>query len=94
MSVEPEVVFNMDLANGPTSERFCREAASVLDYEWKDSDEERTQEGPDEAADYWTQELSDAGYYVWWSAGDVVVYNLNNLSDEDRETFLSEMEGL
>lgn len=31
MTVEPEVVFNMDLANGPTSVRYCIMAADILD---------------------------------------------------------------
>ena len=35
--INPPVLFNMDLANGPTSERFCREAVAILNGVFDDT---------------------------------------------------------
>lgn len=94
--IEPPVVFSMDLANGPTSERFCYEAMYVLETTMSNDDASdlacRT-EYVDEIVQAWTDRLECAGYYVSWNAGDVVVFDLNGLTDDDREQFYSEMEG-
>jgi hypothetical protein len=87
-TIEPEVVFNMDLANGRTSLRFCREASAVLDRpssELDDMDEDY--EFLDEVVNEWTSALESAGYAVRWDAGDVVVWDLRPLTDEQREEF-------
>jgi len=99
MAIEPDVVFNMYLANGSTSARFCYEAASVLGLDIQPDDITELELGEDseyisEIVDEWTTKLSDAGYYVWWDAGDVVVYDLRPLSDDEREQFYSEMENV
>jgi hypothetical protein len=99
MSVEPTVVFNMDLANGKTSARFCYEAAQVLGLEITGDDPQMVEDDPEDWSDLlssivdeWTEALNEAGYYVWWNAGDVVVYDLRPLTDEEREAFNEEME--
>jgi hypothetical protein len=98
---EPDVVFNMDLANGSTSERFCREAADVLEVNDMPVDydpetcfsevDEYDAEALDEIVDYWTDRLYQAGYWVRWDAGDVVVWDLRTLTDDEREVFFEEM---
>jgi len=91
---EPEVVFNIDLANGPTSERFCYEAADVLDLDVSDKDAEdlrNDEEYTSEIVDEWTDRLESAGYAVRWDAGDVVVWDLRPLSDDERDAFYDEM---
>jgi hypothetical protein len=97
MTVEPEVVFSMDLANGPTTERFCYEAMQVLGTTMSNNDaRELANDGEfaDEVCQEWTERLEDAGFFVWWNAGDVVVYDMRPLSDMEQEQFLAEMEGL
>jgi hypothetical protein len=89
--IEPPVCFNMDLANAPTSERFCYEAADVLGVQSPDEGVFDDPEFVDEEVQYWTDRLHDAGYYVWWSCGDVVVWDLRTLSEEDREAFYEQM---
>lgn len=84
------VLFNMDLANGPTSERFCREAAACLNMEFEEA--EWSEEFSGEIVEEWTQKLADAGYCALWQAGDVVVYDLRELSEDDRESFYTETE--
>lgn len=92
MAIEPEVTFNIDLANGPTAYRFCREAANVLGIEWNDEYEECALDELDgDAVHHWSEVLENAGYYVWWDAGDAVVWNLEPLSDDDRDEFIEEM---
>jgi hypothetical protein len=96
---EPTVIFNMDLANGHTSARFCYEAASVLGEELSLSDQTNLVdpwgEYVGEIVDEWTQKLEETGYmYVWWNAGDVVVYDLRGMSEEDVEDFYKEMENM
>ena len=89
------ILFNMDLANGPTSERFCREAAAVLGKEISDDDkadlDSPTPEYVSEMVQEWTDALDEAGFYVRWDAGDVVVWDLRGLSDDDREAFYDAM---
>jgi len=94
-SIEPPVVFNMDLANGPTSVRFCYEAADVLgvdpygrDLHVPLEDDEFTNEIVDE----WGDALERAGYYVRWDAGDVVVWDLRTLTNDEREAFYAQEE--
>jgi hypothetical protein len=95
--IEPPVAFNLDLANGKTNDRFCYAAALVLD-ETIDQDVEDAlgfgsdDEFADEVADEWEAKLFAAGYYVRWDAGDVVVWDLRGLSDEDRERFYEQMQ--
>lgn len=93
--IEPEVTFNMDLANGPTSQRFCYEAASVLGLNVSEDDEtelaNHDAEFADEVVEEWTGRLESAGYAVRWDAGDVVVWDLRDFSDEDRDAFYEEM---
>lgn len=94
--VEPEVVFNMDLANGPTTERFCWAAADVLGFDLSQAAAPAMPTGDEwdsEIADEWTSRLEDAGYGVWWDAGDVAVWDLRPLSDEERERFWDELVG-
>ena len=87
----PTVVFNMDLANAPTSERFCYEAAAVLDQNVSEDDaailSDRFGEFVGEVVDEWTSRLEDAGYCVLWNAGDVVVFDLRPLTDDERDAF-------
>ena len=101
-TIEPEVVFNMDLANAPTGLRFCQEAFETLrsmgqlpaleerkPYElssWMEEDE-TDPEMLSDAIDYWNDRLSDVGFYAHWDAGDVVVFDLRPFSDEERESF-------
>jgi hypothetical protein len=108
MTIEPEVTFNMNLVNGRLPIRFCYEAASILSdvlhrtirvaapdqvilnaYEMGDYE---NGECAYEVIQHWTERLDNAGYYVWWNAGDVVVYDLRPLSNDDCEQFYSEME--
>ena len=94
--MQPEVVFNMDLANGRTGARFCYEAAAVLnegigDDDWKILTNET--EGFFDIVDEWTNRLEDAGYAVLWDAGDVVVWDLRMFSDDESESFYSELGG-
>ncbi len=42
--------------------------------------------------DEWNDKLSEAGYCALWNAGDVVVYDLRELSDEAKEAFYAETE--
>lgn len=91
------VLFNMTLANGSTSARFCYEAASVLGLEideddaaylaYDHGDDIDRSEAKDEIVQEWTDKLDAAGYSVNWDAGDVRVYDLRNLSDDEREAF-------
>lgn len=89
------VVFNMTLANGDTSARFCEMAAAVLEIELDDIDRaylDRRMGAYDggnvsEIVQKWTDRLDDAGYSVHWTCGDVVVYDLRGLSDEEAEEF-------
>lgn len=101
-AIEPEVVFNMDLANGPTSARFCYAAAAVLEqlpdvFGSLSTESEEFQSALDdpealgELVDSYTSALEDAGYCVRWDAGDVVVWDLRPLTDEQREAFYEEM---
>jgi hypothetical protein len=92
MPIEPPVAFNMDLANAPTGARFCREAADVLNVPSYEDEhilrpEEADPEELDEMVQMWSDRLFEAGYYVWWNAGDVVVWDLRDLSDADRDAF-------
>jgi hypothetical protein len=94
---EPEVVFNMDLANGLVSERFCYEAMYVLGTTMSNEDADHLSnrtEFESEVVDDWTGQLENAGYYVWWNAGDVVVFDLRPLTDDEREEFYKEMENM
>lgn len=86
------VAFNMDLANGSTSKRFCRQVASMFDEETDVDDPTFTEEFVSEEIDVWTNRLFREGYYVRWDAGDVVVWDLRELSEDDRETFYNEMD--
>jgi hypothetical protein len=91
--IEPEVVFNMDLANGPTGERFCREACDVMgllvdDSYFTDDDEESFL---GEYIDWLDDQLSMRGYHAHWDAGDVVVYDLRPLSDDERDAFFEQL---
>jgi len=92
---EAPVVFSMDLANAPTSERFCYEAAAVLGQTIGADDaailSDRFGEFVDEVVTEWTDALESAGYAVRWDAGDVVVWDLREFSDDDREAFFDEM---
>jgi hypothetical protein len=93
---EPEVVFNMDLANGRTGARFCYEAADVLELDVSEEDatdlrNETDSEYVSEIVDEWTARLETAGYYVVWNAGDVVVWDLRPLSDDEKDEFIERM---
>lgn len=88
---EPKVVFNMDLANAPTGERFCHEAAAVLGIEDDVTENLNNEEELSELVDEWTSQLESNGYYVWWNAGDVVVWDLRPLTDDERDEFIEEM---
>lgn len=96
--VEAPILFNMDLANARTSARFCHEVASMDDVSMTDDLRAELENANDddefvgEMVDDATSALFEAGYYVTWDAGDVVVFDLRDLSDDDRETFYSEME--
>lgn len=95
--VTPDVAFNMDLANGHTSARFCYEAAAILGLEI-DQDDAEILEDPygefvSEVVDAWTSALESAGYAVNWDAGDVVVWDLRPLTDAQQETFYASTEG-
>ena len=95
MTVEPEVVFNMDLANGPTSVRYCIMAADILDArDTLPPDLSENMEWLNEIVEEWDDKLFAAGYYVWRSCGDVVVYDLRPLTDDEREEFYKEMENM
>jgi hypothetical protein len=84
------IAFNMDLANGPTSERYCFAAAELLGSDEQVNDDP---EFLDEEVRHWDDQLSDAGYFVHWDAGDVVVWDLRELSDEDRDAFMEFFDG-
>lgn len=86
------VAFNMDLANGSTSKRFCRQVASMFGEETDVDDPTFAEEFVDEEVQDWTDRLGKEGYYAHWSCGDVVVFDLRNLSDDDRESFFEETE--
>ena len=98
-TIEPKVTFNMDLANGRTSLRFCYEASAVLaddghiyadataQLEGMTDDDEWMWETVEE----WSNRLFDAGYYVMWDAGDVVVFDLRPFTDDERESFFDTM---
>ena len=98
-TIEPKVTFNMDLANGRTSLRFCYEASAVLaddghiyadataQLEGMTDDDEWMWETVEE----WSNRLFDAGYYVMWDAGDVVVFDLRPFTDDERESFFDAM---
>ena len=102
--IEPPVCFSMDLANAPTLVRFCYEAAAVLDLEINDEDRAildayeagdlETGEFAGEVGEDLESALFSAGYYVRWDAGDVVVWDLRTLSDEDRDAFYEQMENV
>lgn len=102
MPKEPEVCFNMDLANAPTGARFVYEAMNVLGAREDELDlsadgEEWSGELDDhpylsEIVDEWTDKLDAAGYYVRWDAGDVVVFDLRAFTDEEREEWYAEEE--
>ena len=68
------------------------EDARILDWEASATrtDDELEQRG--EIIDEWTNALDSAGYYAHWDAGDVVVFDLRPLSDEDREAFFDSIE--
>ena len=91
------VAFNMDLANAPTGERFCYAAADVLCGDVTTEDAailaDACGEFRDEVIQEWTDALDANGYYVIWSCGDVVVYDLRELSDDEREAFYDATEG-
>jgi hypothetical protein len=90
---EPPIEFNMDLANARTSARFCYYVAAMDDVSMApqlraeldatDDDDEFVDELVDEATDA----LFDAGFYVRWDAGDVVVWDLRQMSDDERAAF-------
>jgi hypothetical protein len=98
MMRDPEVVFNMDLANAPTTARFCFAAADVLGQkidpadrailEAYESQDFSYSESADEICKEWDSRLWDAGYVIEWNAGDVVVWDLRPLSPDDRDAFL------
>jgi hypothetical protein len=102
MTIEPEVCFNMDLANGRTGARFCYKAAAVLgvdadqffreQYGLNELTDDRDAEDLDDIVQEWTDKLDAAGYYVKWDAGDVIVWDLRALSDDEREQFYAEQE--
>jgi hypothetical protein len=79
------VLFNMDLANAPTSERFCREAAACLNAEF--DEDGWSEEFASEIVDEWSDKLASAGYCALWNAGDVVVFDLRALNEDEREAF-------
>jgi hypothetical protein len=97
------VLFNMDLANGPTSLRYCQEAFDVLrsidklpdlnerkEYEVASFTygEECDPELVSDAVAYWDDQLSAAGFYSIWNASDdVVVFDLRALPDDQRGEF-------
>lgn len=92
------VAFNMDLANAPTSQRFCREACDLMgllvDDSWFINEDDDTDENyaDSEYVDWIGDQLAMRGYCALWNAGDVVVFDLRNLSDDDRESFFRETE--
>jgi hypothetical protein len=98
---EPPIEFNMDLANAPTSARFCHYVAAMdevsmapelraeLEIAEDDDDIESVHGLLHEAEDV----LFAAGFYVRWDAGDVVVWDLRQLSDDEREAFYFASEG-
>lgn len=92
------VAFNMDLANAPTSQRFCREACDLMgllvDDSWFINEDDDTDENyaDSEYVDWIGDQLAMRGYCALWNAGDVVVFDLRNLSDDDRESFFEETE--
>lgn len=87
------VAFNMDLANGRTSLRFCYEAAALLELSPKgdvmieldtlDDDSEFLGDVVEE----FNGRLANEGFAAFWNAGDVVVFDLRELSDEERDEF-------
>lgn len=79
------VAFNMDLANAPTGVRFCIQAATMLDeVDTLPPDLSDYMEDLGEVIYHWEDRLADAGYCAIWNAGDVVVYDLRALSDDER----------
>jgi hypothetical protein len=87
------VLFNMDLANARTGARFCVAAAHVLDsVDTLPPELGDDMEFLDEIVTEWTDKLDSAGYCVFWDAGDVVVYDLRGLTDDEREEFYRETE--
>ena len=97
-AIEPPVVIMMQLANGPTGERYCREVAEgilngvVDDTYFYDDEGNPSDEFVSDYIDWLDNQLHMLGYYVWWDAGDVVVYDLRGLSEEDREAFYEQMQ--
>jgi hypothetical protein len=95
---EPPIEFNMDLANAPTSARFCHQVAAMdevsmapalrAELESADDDDEFINDLVDAAE----LALFDAGFYVRWDAGDVVVWDLRQLSDDERGAFYAASE--
>lgn len=92
--ITPPIAFNMDLANAPTGKRFCRAVASMFGEETDVDDPTFAEEFVGEEIDVWNNRLSSAGYYAWWNCGDVVVYDLRELSDDERDAFFDSMEGM
>jgi hypothetical protein len=98
--VNTPVAFNMDLANGPTYERFCYAAFAVLQDDGVvgvlDPDGPEFQADKDEwlgeLVDSYEDALTDNGYCAIWNAGDVVVYDLRGLTDDQREQFYTDTE--
>lgn len=94
-TIDPPVCFSMDLANGDTSERFCYEAMYVLETTMSNEDARELASHGEfayEVVQEWTDRLASAGYYVWWNAGDVVVWDLRELSEDEREAFCAQMQ--
>lgn len=96
--IEPPVVIMMQLANGDTRERYCREVcASILnsvvdDTYFYDDEGEPSMEFVSEYIDWLDGQISMLGYYAWWDCGDVVVYDLNGFTEEEREAFYEQMQ--
>ncbi len=89
------ITIKMDLANGPTGERFCYAAAEVLGTGVSEDDARYLSGGGEFASEVvqeWTDRLDSSGYAVFWDAGDVIVYDLRGLSDDEREEFYRETE--
>ena len=97
-AIEPPVAIMMQLANGDTRERWCREVCTgilnsvVDDTYFYDDEGEPSMDFVSEYIDYLEGQLSMLGFYTWWDAGDVVTYDLRTLSEEDREAFFEQMQ--
>lgn len=91
------VLFNMTLANGSATERFCIEAAATLRdvFHVPCLDEVLNITDEDELSDLidtLNDRIGEAGGYVHWTAGDVIVYDLRNLEEEEREAFFESID--